>query len=85
MTIASAADVAKNFGAFREQARVEPVVVTQYGKPSVVILSAEEYSRLRELDRRILRLEDMSDEELDEMAAAEIPPEFRYSSDSLPD
>lgn len=85
MATATAADVAKNFGAFREQAQTEPVVVTQYGKPSVVILSAEEYARLQELDRRILRLEDLSDVELGELAAAEIPVEHRYSSNDIPD
>ncbi|WP_162937315.1 type II toxin-antitoxin system Phd/YefM family antitoxin [Indioceanicola profundi] len=85
MPNASAADVAKNFGAYREQAQREPVIVTQYGKPSVVILSAEEYARLQELDRRILRLEEMSDDELDEMLTAEIPPEHRYSINDIPD
>ena len=85
MGTATAADVAKNFGTYREQAQHDPVVVTQYGKPSVVILSAAEYERLRELDRRILRLEEMTDAELEEMIAAEIPPEHRYSSDDIPD
>lgn len=37
------------------------MVVTQYGKPSVVILAATEHERLRELDHRILRLDEMSD------------------------
>ena len=44
MAIVSSADVQKNFGRYKEAARVEPVVVTQYGKPAVVILAATDTS-----------------------------------------
>jgi prevent-host-death family protein len=84
MTITSA-EAQKNFGRYREQALREPVIVTQYGEPSVVIISAAEYERLKELDRRIMRLDEMSDSELEEMAASEIPPEYRYSISQIPD
>jgi prevent-host-death family protein len=78
MSIVTSAEVQKNFGRYREQALADPVVVTQYGKPSVVIISAGEYERLRELDRRVMRLEDMSDAEIEEMLNSEIPREHRY-------
>ena len=85
MTKVSSAEVQKNFGRFKDMARAEPVVVTQYGKPAVVILDAGEYERLKELDRRVLRLDDMSDTEIDEMVQAEIPPEHRYRLSEIPD
>lgn len=76
---------AGNFGRFKNAARKEPVVVTQYGKPAVVILDAAEFERLKNLDRRVLRLDQMSDAEIDEMLLAEIPPEHRYSLADIPD
>jgi prevent-host-death family protein len=79
MTIVTSAEVQKNFGRYREQALVGPVVVTQYGKPSVVIISAAEYERLKELDRRVMRLDNMSDAEIEEMLDSTVPPEQRYS------
>src|SRR5215469_10914628 len=85
MPTVSSAEVQKNFGRFKDMARTEPVVVTQYGKPAVVILDATEYSRLKELDRRVMRLDDMSDAEIDEMLRSEIPPENRYSLADIPD
>jgi prevent-host-death family protein len=85
MPVVSSADAQKNFGRYREQALEEPVVVTQYGKPSVVIISAAEYERLKELDRRVMRLDDMSDDEIEEMAAATIPPAYRYSISEIPE
>lgn len=56
-----AAEVQKNFGAFREIAEREPVVVTRYNKPSVVILSADEYARLKRRDKRAMASEDLPD------------------------
>lgn len=85
MTIVSSADVQKNFGRYKEAAKAEPVVVTQYGKPAVVILLASEYERLKELDRRVLRLDDMSDSEIEEMLQSEIPPDHRYGLADIPD
>ena len=79
MTIVTSAEAQKNFGRYREHALAEPVIVTQYGKPSVVIISAAEYERLKELDRRVMRLDDMSDAEIEEMLDSSIPREQRYS------
>jgi prevent-host-death family protein len=85
MAVITSAQAQKNFGRYREQALEEPVVVTQYGKPSVVILSALEYERLKELDRRVMLLDEMSDAEIEEMAGSEIPPAERYSISEIPD
>jgi prevent-host-death family protein len=85
MTVVTSAEAQKNFGRYREQALDEPVVVTQYGKPSVVIISAKEYERLKELDRRVMRLDDMSDAEIEEMLSASIPPQHRYSVSDIED
>ena len=79
MPIVTSAEAQKNFGRYRQQALADPVVVTQYGKPSVVIISAAEYERLKELDRRVMRLEDMSDAEIEEMLNSDIPQKHRYS------
>ncbi len=85
MAVVTSAEAQKNFGRYREQALEEPVVVTQYGKPSVVILSALEYERLKELDRRVMRLDEMSDSEIEEMAQSAIPTAERYSISEIPD
>ena len=85
MATVSSAEAQKNFGHYREQAIEEPVVVTQYGKPSVVIISAVEYERLKELDRRVTRLDEMSDAEIAEMTEAEIPRAYRYSIREVPE
>jgi prevent-host-death family protein len=79
MPIVTSAEAQKNFGRYRRQALTDPIVVTQYGKPSVVIISTAEYKRLKELDRRVMRLEHMSDAEIEEILNSKIPKEHRYS------
>ena len=43
----SSADAKNHFGEFVDAARLEPVVVTKYDKPFVVMMSVEEFERLR--------------------------------------
>lgn len=85
MAVVTAAGVQKNIGRYPEAALDEPLIVTAYAKPSVAIISIEECERLKELDRRVLRLDGMSDARIEEMVASEIPPEMRYSLDDIPD
>src|ERR1700675_1753875 len=66
MAMVTSAELQKNFGHYRKQAQAERVLVTQYGKPSVVMISAAEYERLKELDRRVMLLDEMSDAEIEE-------------------
>ena len=54
-----------------DRALSQPVIVTKHGMPKNVVLSYDEYERLTARDRRIVRLEDWSEEEiraLDSMA-----------------
>jgi prevent-host-death family protein len=85
MQTVTAAEVQKNFGQFREVALTEGVVVTAHGKPTVAIISYTEYQRLKHLDRRVMRLADMADAQLQEMVDAEIPEDLRYSLSDIPD
>ena len=50
---ASAAEVARNFGRYKELAQRGAVAVTSHGRDSVVIVSADEYARLKALDDRV--------------------------------
>jgi prevent-host-death family protein len=53
----SARDAKNSFGRLIDLARAEPVAVEKYGRPVVVVLSAEEYERLigRPARTKILR------------------------------
>jgi prevent-host-death family protein len=83
MATVPASEVQKNFGAFHDQALSEPVRVTRYGRETVVILSAKEFHALKQAQRRSLSAADLTEQELAEIARAEIPKAARYSSKDL--
>ena len=47
----SVQDAKDRFSAVVEAARRRPQTVTRHGKPAVVVMAAEEYERLRRLER----------------------------------
>lgn len=64
MVEVSSAEVQRNFGAYRERAEgahgiPEPVTVMHYNKPSVVIIAATEYDRLKQKDQVMFAAEAM--------------------------
>ena len=57
-----------------DRALSEPLIVTKHGKPKNVVLYHAEYERLTARDRRILRLEDWSEEDIRTLEAMAIEP-----------
>ncbi len=74
----SSADVQKNFGEYRVAAENEPVQVMHYNKPSVVIVSAEEYSRLKARDKTSMATEDLPEWLVEQIAASEMDAKYDH-------
>lgn len=62
--------------ALAEKARHEPMTITRDGRDDLVLLSAEEYARLKRRDRRVGRTEDLSEEWIEAVRSAKVPEEF---------
>lgn len=77
------AEVTKNFELYQERALHAPVTVTRRGRPSVVILAADEYERLRRLDRQALSVTELSDTDIEAIGLSRIPEGQRYRTDDL--
>lgn len=84
MTIITCAELRARFDQYHDRARHEAVIVTLHGEADIVMIAADEYARLRALDRRSQQFDSMSDEEIAEMLTAEIPVAQRYSLSDLP-
>lgn len=69
----TARDLQRNIGQVQDAALKAPVAVTHHGRDRLVILSAEEYRRLKRYDRQALFVGELSDEDLSAIAAAEVP------------
>lgn len=82
MTITvSASEFQKRFGLYHDRALREPVAVRKHRRTSVVLISAEEYDRLKRSERRALRAEELPDYLADAIADASIPDEHHYTID----
>jgi prevent-host-death family protein len=75
MVKVSSAEFQKNIGRYQDIALREPVLVTRNGRDRTVLLSIEEYQRLRRRDRRVMGPEDFTEEDIKAIETAEIPAE----------
>ena len=60
----SAAEFQRNIGRYQDMALVQPVAVTRNGRERTVMISVEEYHRLKRRDRQVLGLEDFTDADI---------------------
>jgi prevent-host-death family protein len=81
----SSTDLQKQFGSVADKALTEPVTITRNGRDRLVLMSIEEYNRLKRRDRQVVRLEDFTDEEMALIAQAEVPAEYAHLDAELKD
>lgn len=53
MQTLTATDAKYGFGRLIDLARAEPVMIAKHGRPVVVVMSVEEYERLKEVEARM--------------------------------
>ena len=80
MVKVAASEVAKNFGEWHDKAINEPVVVTKYGRESVVVLSADTFRQLTANYREVVDTTAIDAIIADSIEHSEIPVEYRWNS-----
>jgi prevent-host-death family protein len=76
ITRVTSSEFQQAFGALADKARREPVVITKHGRDSLVIMPVEEWERLKRRDRQVGLTEDLPDEWIEAVRAAQVPEEF---------
>jgi len=66
-----------------DRALQEPVTITKDGRDHVVLLSADEYARLRRRDRNVGLAAELPEEWVEAVRTARVPEEFAYLDDEL--
>ncbi len=84
-TKVSTADLMRNFGPLADKALTEPLTITKNGRDRLVLLSADEYARLKRRDRDVIRPGELTAEERIAIAAAAVPAEHAALDDELKD
>jgi PHD/YefM family antitoxin component YafN of YafNO toxin-antitoxin module len=60
----STADFIKHYGALADKALAEPVTITKNGRDRLVVVSAEEYQRLKQREGRALYAWELSENDI---------------------
>jgi prevent-host-death family protein len=79
----SAAEFQRNIGRYQDIALRQPVAVTRNGRDGTVLISTEEYRRLKRRDREVLGLNDFTADDLAALEASRPPAETAAFNDEL--
>jgi PHD/YefM family antitoxin component YafN of YafNO toxin-antitoxin module len=79
----TSAEFIKGYGTLADKALTEPVTITKNGRDRLVLVSADEYERLRRRDRRAFRAEDLSQADIALIAKSEVPAQFAHLDEEL--
>jgi PHD/YefM family antitoxin component YafN of YafNO toxin-antitoxin module len=63
----------------------EPVTITKNGRDRLVVLSAEEYARLKRRDQRVITAGELTEDEIALIAKAEVPAKHAHLDEELKD
>ncbi len=74
----SASEFQDRVGEALDRSLSQPVLITEHGRPRNVVLSYDEYERLRARDRRAVRAEDLTDEDTAALEASEMAPGYEH-------
>jgi PHD/YefM family antitoxin component YafN of YafNO toxin-antitoxin module len=81
----SSAEFLESFDKLSNQALAEPVTIVCNGQDRLVLLSIEEYERLKPRDRRVYAIEDMAPEQQAALEKAEVLAEYACFNAELKD
>ena len=65
----------RHFGRYQDEALKEPISITRNGRERIVVLSVEEYNRLKRRDRHVMALSDFTELDILAIENAEAPTE----------
>lgn len=71
----------REFGRYRVEAHKRAVIITNHGRDDLVLISADEYERLRQLDQHALYAHELPKEVIDELGTVPIPREAHAFDD----
>jgi PHD/YefM family antitoxin component YafN of YafNO toxin-antitoxin module len=83
MVRVSAAEFQRNIGRYQDMALVQPVAVTRNGRDRTVMISVEEYRRLKRRDRHVLELQDFTDADIAALEQTRAPEASKAFDDEL--
>jgi prevent-host-death family protein len=79
----SSAEFQRNIGRYQDLALTQAVAVTRNGRERTVLISVDEYQRLKRRDREVLSLDDFTSEDIAALEATRAPDAARAFDSEL--
>jgi prevent-host-death family protein len=83
--IVTSAEFHRNIGTYQDLALTKTVAITKNGRERTVLISAEEYARLKRRDRRVVLTGELTEEQIGAIRKAKVPGEFDHLDQELKD
>jgi PHD/YefM family antitoxin component YafN of YafNO toxin-antitoxin module len=85
MRTVSAGDFQKQTGLYQDMAQKEPITITKYDRPSLVLLAFEDYQKLTGNNKRALHVSELSAEALAALTTGQMDEKHRHLDALLED
>ena len=69
----TAAEFHRNIGTYQDIALTKTVTITKNGRERTVLISAEEYARLKRRDRRVISAGELTDRQIGALRETKVP------------
>jgi len=84
-TTVSAAEFHRNIGVYQDMALTRPVAITKNGRERTVLISAEEFHRLKRRDRQAINAGELADRHVAAIRDARVPDQYEHLDAELKD
>ncbi len=81
----SSTEFGKELGRYQDVALSQPVIVTRNGRDRTVMISAEEYLRLKRRDRQVFGVGELPEETIEAIRKAKMDPRHNHLDDLIKD
>lgn len=78
-----AGEFQRHIGRYQDLALTQPVAVTRNGRERTILISAEEYHRLKRRERQVLGLDDFTEADIAVLEATRAPEASKVFDDEL--
>jgi prevent-host-death family protein len=72
----TSAEFHRNIGRYQDIALTKAVTITKNGRERTVLISAEEYARLKRRDRRVIAAGELSERQIAAVRDAKVPDQY---------
>jgi prevent-host-death family protein len=83
--IVTSAEFHRNIGTYQDVALTKTVTITKNGRERTVLISADEYARLKRRDRRVISAGDLTDHQIAALRGAKVPDQLADLDEEIKD